>query len=92
MNDESKQLLEETKRHFDVVAEDIKGQVKAVAEQVGGKSEKLNRVDDRLDHIEEDITVVKSDIQFIKTELKQKVDRDEFSALERRVTRPEVKV
>ena len=33
----------------------------------------------------EDIEIIKSDIQFIKQELKHKVDRDEFEALERRV-------
>ncbi len=85
MNKELKEALNETKRHFDVVAEGIKGEIKVVAEQVASNSEKLEEHDQRFDRIEEDLETIKIDIGFIKKELKQKVDIDEFSALERRV-------
>ena len=63
---------EETKRHFDVVAEDLKSEIRIVAEQVGANTETLE--------------TVKLNVEFIKNELKQKVARDEFAILERRVS------
>jgi len=51
-----KQILEgykeETKRHFDVVAEDLKGEIKIVAEQVAANTEKLGEHDLRFNKIE----------------------------------------
>ena len=63
---------EETKRHFDVVAEDLKGEIRVVAEQVGANTETLE--------------IIKLDLEFIKHELKQKIARDEFASLEKRVS------
>ena len=63
---------EEIKRHFDVVAEDIKGEIATVSEQVASNTETLE--------------IIKLDIEFIKNELKQKVARDEFAILEKRVS------
>lgn len=67
---------------------------------------KVDRIDERLERVEEktdvtlgmvaknteDIVIIKSDISFIKHELKHKVDRDEFEALEKRVIFLEKKV
>ena len=104
-----KQILEgykeETKRHFDVVAEDLKGEIKIVAEQVAANTEKLGEHDLRFNKIEgklgehdlrfnkidETLGVIKLDIEFIKNELKQKVSHNEFAALERRVSMLEAK-
>jgi peptidoglycan hydrolase CwlO-like protein len=90
MAEDIKQILndykEETKRHFNVVAEDLKGEIKAVAEQVGANSEKLERHDQRFNKIDETLETIKLDIEFIKNDLKQKVARDEFAVLERRVS------
>ena len=63
---------EETKRHFDVVAEDLKGEIKIVSEQVGANTETLE--------------TIKLDLEFIKNGLKQKVSHDEFAFLEKRVS------
>jgi len=63
---------EETKRHFYVVAEDLKGEIKIVSEQVGANTETLE--------------TIKLDLEFIKNELKQKVSHDEFAFLEKRVS------
>jgi len=68
---------EETKRHFDVVAEDLKGQIKIVAEQVAANTETLE--------------VIKLDIEVIKNDLKEKVSREEFVILEKRVSMLEAK-
>ena len=87
-----REYTNETKRHFDVVAEDIQGSIKAVAEQVGANTEKLMAHDQRFDTMEETIEKIKMDIKFIKNGLKQKVDQEEFAVLERRVSLLESKL
>jgi DNA-binding ferritin-like protein len=91
-----KRILEEykkeTKRHFDVVAEKIEDKIALVAEQVAANTEKLKEHDKRFDKIEDTLEVIKLDIEFIKNELKQKVSRDEFAALEKRVSLLEAKL
>ena len=149
MNEETlKKFKDEICRHFDVVAEDLKDNIKIIAEQVAANTEKLqehdlrfdkideklqehdlrlnkieeklqehdsrfnkieeklqehdsrfNKIeeklqghDSRLTKIDETLEVIKLDIEFIKNELKQKVSRDEFAALERRVAILEAKI
>jgi DNA-binding ferritin-like protein len=91
-----KRILEEykkeTKRHFDVVAEKIEDKIALLAEQVAANTEKLKEHDKRFDKIEDTLEVIKLDIEFIKNELKQKVGRDEFAALEKRVSLLEAKL
>lgn len=82
---------EETQRHFDVVAEDIKGKIGTVSEQVATNTEKLEEHDRRFNKIDETLETIKLDIEFIKNELKQKVSHDEFAALEKRVSMLEAK-
>jgi chromosome segregation ATPase len=53
---------------------------------------KLKEHDKRFDKIEDTLEIIKLDIEFIKNELKQKVGRDEFAALEKRVSLLEAKV
>jgi len=74
----------ETKRHFDVVAEALQDRIEMVAEKVGANTEKLQEHDLRFNKIDETLEIIKLDIEFIKNELKQKVSRDEFAALEKR--------
>ncbi len=65
-----KQILEgykeETKRHFDVVAEDLKGEIKIVAEQVAANTEKLGEHDLRFNKIEGKLE--EHDLRFNKIE------------------------
>ena len=63
---------EETRRHFDVVAEDLGSNIETVAAQVGANAEALQ--------------IIKQHLEVIKNGLKQKVDLDEFAALENRVS------
>lgn len=81
MLEDIKQILtdykDETKRHFDVVAEDLKDDIKTVAEQVAANTETLE--------------TIKLDIELIKNDLKQKVSREEFVVLEKRVSMLEAK-
>ena len=84
-----KTILEEQRkeyqRHLAVVAEDFKSQIKILAETTGGIQEQLIAIKEMVAKNTEDIEIIKMDIQFIKQELKHKVDRDEFEALEKRV-------
>lgn len=77
---------EETKRHFDVVAEDFKSEIGILAEQVAANTEKLEEHDQRFNKIDDTLEVIKLDIEFIKNDLKQKVGRDEFAILEKRIS------
>ena len=47
---------------------------------------RVDGIAEDLGSVKEDIEVIKMDIEFIKHELKNKVDRNEFAALERRVS------
>jgi archaellum component FlaC len=54
-------------------------------EMIGGLATNLEKV-------KLDVEIIKSDIGIIKNDLKQKVDRNEFAILERRVLRLESKI
>jgi len=96
----------DVKRHISVLQEDFKDQVKIIAEQheaiiskLDNHEQRLTEIDSKLDNheqkltkIEETLQTIKLDIEFIKHELKQKVGRDEFAALEKRVSLLEAKI
>ena|SRR3989338_4258326 len=102
MADDLKQFIkeqgEETRRHFDVVAEDLTSEIQTVAEQVASNTEKITSIQEKLvEHdarfggIESTLEIMKIDLEFIKNELKQKVNRDEFVVLEKRLSMLEIK-
>jgi DNA-binding ferritin-like protein len=95
MAEDVKQILteykDETKRHFDVVAERLEDKIGVLSEQVAANTEKLEEYDQRFNKIDETLEVIKLDIEFIKNELKQKVSREEFVVLEKRVSMLEAK-
>ena len=70
----------------------VREKTEATFEIASELKEKTERMSDKLDATFEivgemkiDIEIIKSDISFIKQELKQKADRDELTALEKRV-------
>lgn len=89
---DAENLNEEIIRHFNVIAEDIKNDVQAVAEQVGANTEKLTSLQSSVQRIDETLDIMKLDIGFIKNELKQKVNQEEFALLEKRLSMLETKV
>ena len=102
MAEDIKQILneykEETNRHFDVVAEDIKSKIETVSEQVAINTEQITSlqedvkiVKDDMGKVKDDVEVIKLDIEVIKNDLKQKVSREEFVILEKRVGMLEAK-
>lgn len=66
--------------------ESIDGRLDKMDGRIDKIEVKLVQIDSRLDKIESDIETIKLDIEFIKNDLKQKVNRDEFAALERRLS------
>ena len=93
---ELKEILNEQKKEYQdyigAIAENSKSQVKLIAEQYSSITEILNSHTEMIGSIKEDIEIIKMDVQFIKNELKHKVDRDEFEALEKRVLLLENKI
>ncbi len=90
---------DEVKRYLGSLSEDFQHKVSAIGEQFGGLNTKIDNMNVKLDEhgrilgshtqmigkLAKDMTEVKKDVQEIKTDLKQKVDRQEFARLERRV-------
>jgi hypothetical protein len=95
MPEDIKKLLkdykEETKRHFDVVAERLEDKMSVIAEQVAANSEDITAIKEDLGQVKDDVGIIKMDIEVIKNDLKQKVSRDEFVILEKRVSLLEAK-
>jgi len=97
--------FEETNRHFDVVAEDIKDKIATVSEQVAANAEKIATVSgqvaanaEKIENLSgqvsantETLEIIKLNIEVIKNDLKQKVSREEFVILEKRVDLLEAK-
>lgn len=67
------------------LVEDFTSQVKLVAEDVSGLHDKVDKMGNDIVLIKEDVEVIKMDIEVIKHDLKNKIGRDEFAVLERRV-------
>ena len=92
--------LNQPKARFEVLLEDMHSDIKLIAEQnsehtkhfdkIESRFDKVDsrfdKIEARLEKIEDDIGIIKMDIEFIKSELKQKVNRDEFTALEKRLS------
>ncbi|MEK7542492.1 MAG: hypothetical protein AAB524_02220, partial [Patescibacteria group bacterium] len=81
--------------HLVVVVEDLKGQIQLVGEGVVVANDRLDRLaelPDKVDAIRDDVEVIKITLGTIKNDLKQKVDRDEFVTLEKRVSMLEVRL
>lgn len=77
-----------------VLVEDVQSGVKHIAEVVDTHTQQLERLEglpSAVDHIKDDVEVIKVTLDVMKNDLKQKVDRDEFAALEQRVNRLEAK-
>jgi len=47
-----RETTEEIKRHFNVVAESLRGEIRTVAEGVGANTDRLDRLDERFDRLE----------------------------------------
>ena len=84
-----KEILQEQRgeyqKYIGTISEDFQSQIKLIAESAEGMQKQLSAIRDMIARNTEDIAIIKTHIQFIKQELKHKIDRDEFEALEKRV-------
>jgi archaellum component FlaC len=82
------------KREFGVILESIDSNVKHVVEAVDTHTKQLERLQglpQDVEQIRDDVEAIKVTLGIMKNDLKQKVDREEFAALEERVNRLEAK-
>ncbi|OGZ32553.1 MAG: hypothetical protein A3H02_00220 [Candidatus Niyogibacteria bacterium RIFCSPLOWO2_12_FULL_41_13] len=87
-----KKQSEETRRHFDIVAEDLRSDMKLLAESVGGIQEQLVILREMVAKNTEDIVMIKMNMEIIKNSLRKKVDFEEFEILTKRVALLESKI
>jgi|SRR3989344_1087746 len=73
-------------RYLGIVAECFSGKLKLIAESVSGTQGQLIALRDMVAKNSEDVEIIKIDISSMKSMLKKKVDFDEFSILEKRVS------
>lgn len=76
---------DEYQRYLGVIAEDFESQVKLIAELAGGIQEQLIGIREMVAKNTEDIELMKMDLHIIKDELKEKICREEFLVLEKRI-------
>ena len=87
-----KEQRKEYQRYLGVLAESFESQAKLIAESVSGIQEQLIAIRDMVVKNTEDIEIIKMNIGIIKSDLKEKVNRDEFAVLEKRLYLLEKKV
>lgn len=73
-------------RELGAMMENVQDSISFIAENLVGLSDNVNNLDKRLSS---DIGIIKSDVSDIKFDLKQKVSRDEFIILVKRVEKLE---
>jgi chromosome segregation ATPase len=71
---------------------EVKEKVDILTEDMTEVKETLNKHSGKLDSLSSDVSVMKDNIEIIKTDVKKKVDHEEFSMLERRVSYIESKI
>ena len=94
-----KEISEDMETYIGALTEDFDSKVQLITEQYESIIKKLDSHDDRFLGIEKNIEIMKADIEmtkidinFIKGSLKQKVDIEDFNALERRMILLEAKM
>lgn len=78
-------MLEHINEGIEVIGEQYKG----VVDRLDGIDARLDGIDDRLDGIDGRLDIMQEDITDIKFKLSEKVDREEFNKMEKRMTKLE---
>jgi len=85
----NKKQLSTSERHFGVVLEDIDSKLDLVVEGVETVDKKIEdfkkEVGERFNEVDYKFEIVFDELRLIRNELKEKVGRDEFAFLEKRV-------
>ena len=73
MTEDIKKILEdykeEIKRHFDVVAEDLKDKIDTISEQVATNSEKITAIQEKLKEHDQEFGAIKDTLEIIKLDV-----------------------
>lgn len=67
---EVNQKFDETNRHFDVVAEDIKNSIALLAENISAKNSKVDEHEEKIEALNTDISVLRSRVSAVETKVK----------------------
>lgn len=81
----AKKALTSNTGRVEALLEDMSGKFDFVVEHVSQHSTQLTQIHKTLSSHTGQLETIQQDIEFIKHELKQKVNRDEFAHLEKRV-------
>jgi len=85
----SEKDLSKNERHFGVILENIDSKLDLTVEGMGVLDKKIDKVDGKVDNLRKEMNykfeVVFDELHLIRNELKEKVSRDEFMVLEKRV-------
>ncbi|MBU4481514.1 hypothetical protein KKH59_04360 [Patescibacteria group bacterium] len=85
----NKKQLFPSERHFGVVLESIDSKIDLLVEGHQGLDKKIEgfrkEVGERFDEVDYKFEIVFGELRLIRNELKEKVGRDEFALLEKRV-------
>ena len=99
LKEQRKTYSKDVKMYIGVLKEDFDSKVQLIAEQydsiikrLDSHDEKLLAIERKMEIMKADIEMIKIDINFIKGSLKQKVDIEDFNALERRMILLEAKM
>ena len=84
-----KKEFTQIERHFGVVLEDIDSKLDLVVEGHRVFDKKIDKVDEKVDNLKNEMNykfeIVFDELHLVRNDLKEKVGRDEFILLEKRV-------
>ncbi len=84
--------IKENVANLEVEVVGIKDEMVGIKDEMVGIKDEIVGVKDKMEVMEVDISTIKIDVEFIKNELIQKVSREEFAFLEKRVSAMETKL
>ena len=80
-----KSQREEYQRYLGVLAENFESQLKLIAESLSGTQKQLIVIREMVVKNTEDIEMIRMDLHIIKDDLKEKISREEFKIVEKRI-------
>ncbi|MCL4437512.1 hypothetical protein M1513_00540 [Patescibacteria group bacterium] len=85
LNEILKSQREDYQRYLGVLTESFESEVKLIAESLLGAQKQLAAISEMIAKNTEDIEIMKMDLHVIKDEIKEKISREEFKIIEKRL-------
>ena len=85
LNEILKSQREDYQRYLGVLTESFESEVKLIAESLLGAQKQLTAISEMIAKNTEDIEIMKMDLHVIKDEIKEKISREEFKIIEKRL-------